>query len=358
MKAVILAGGSGTRLWPLSRQHKPKQFHSLVGPKTLFQETIDRLDFLPKKDIFISTNQEYLPFVQAQAPDIPKANIIIEPALRDTAACIGYAAIYIGKKYPNEVMSVIYSDHLIQKKAEFIKKLKVAENLARQKNTLNIIEVKAKYPNTHLGYVKIGKMLTAKNGVEIYEFKQFIEKPNLKTATKFLTSFKYLWNTGYYIWKIDTILKQYKKHAPKTYQILKELQKTIGTPQHAKALAAKYPILEKISIDYAIMEKVDPKIVRIIPADLGWNDIGTFSSLHEELTATSKHNLTKGPSLNIDSTGCLIYNYTPQLITTIGLKNLHIIATKDAILICPKDKNQEVKKIVEELKKRKNNNLV
>ncbi len=352
MKAVILAGGTGTRLWPLSRINKPKQFQKLISNKTMLQDTIERLDFLKPQDIYIATNAEYETTVRKQTSNIiPPQNIIIEPALRDTAPCIGLAAAYIAKHHPHEVMSIIYADHLIQKKDEFIKKLKIAEKLAQSENTLNIIEVKAKYPNVTLGYVKIGKMLKETDGIEIFSFEKFTEKPDLQTAISFLQSYKYLWNTGLYVWKVDTILQKFKKHQPNTYQNLLKIQKAIGTKNEKKAIQELYPLCDKISIDYGIMEKIDPKEVRIIPSELGWSDVGTWESIFEELAKNEKSNVVKGKHLSIDTTGSLIYGDGKKLIATIGVKDLIIVETENALLICNKKRSHDVKKMVEKLHK-------
>lgn len=353
MKAVILAGGTGTRLWPLSRRNKPKQFQKLTSSQTMLQDTIARLDFLKSSDIYVSTNAEYLQTVKEQIKGrIPSSNIIVEPDLRDTAPCIGLAAAYLAKKNPKEVMAVIYADHLIQNKKEFINKLKIAEKLARNENTLNIIEVKAKFPNVNLGYVKLGKMLKSIDGSDIFAFERFTEKPDLQTAQKFLQSYKYMWNTGLYVWKIDTILKNFKKYQPKTYRQLMKIQKFIGTKSETDTLKRFYPLCEKISIDYGIMEKVDKKEVRIIPAELGWSDVGTWESIYEELTPQGKANLIKGKHLGIDSESSLIYGDGNKLIATIGIKDLVIVETADAILVCKKNRSQDVKKLVEILKKK------
>jgi mannose-1-phosphate guanylyltransferase len=360
MKAIILAGGTGTRLWPLSRINKPKQFQALISGKTMLQETIERLDFLKPSDIYISTNYEYLKTVKQQSKKyIPAKNIIVEPSLRDTAPCIGLAAIYLSKTAPNEVMAVIYADHLIKNKKEFIKKLKIAEKIAREENTLNIIEVKAKFPNVNLGYVKVGKMLRETDGEEVFSFERFTEKPDLKTANKFLQSYKYLWNTGLYVWKIDTILKHYKKHQPNTYRNLMKIYEAIGTKNEEKTLKKYYSSCDKTSIDYGIMEKVDKNEVRIIPAELGWSDVGTWESIFEETASSHAANIVKGQHVGIDTHGSIIYGYGNKLIATIGIKNLAIVETPDALLVCAKNRSQDVKKIVEKLKEMtKYNNLL
>ncbi|EKD93840.1 MAG: hypothetical protein ACD_28C00047G0003 [uncultured bacterium] len=256
-------------------------------------------------------------------------------------------------------MAVIYADHMIKKKKEFAQKLKVAEQIAREEKSLNIIEVKAKFPNVNLGYVKIGKMLRTLKGVEVYEFEKFIEKPDEKTAKKLLQSYKYLWNTGIYVWKVSTILEAYQKHLPDTHQRLMKIQAAWGTSTEKKTLEKEYSECQKISIDYAIMEKVDTKQVRIIPADLGWSDIGTWLSLHEEMARKPSDNLIQGEFVNIGSEGCILQNNElKKMIAVVGLKNIAVINTKDALLICDKSRSQDVKKVVELLKKNKREDLL
>lgn len=342
MKIVILAGGTGTRLWPMSTKEKPKQFQSLVSNRTMFQETLARVSFLKPEDIYISTNAKYVDLVKEQAPRVPVKNIIAEPSFQDTAPCIGLAAALIAKENPEEVMAVIYADHLVKDEEEFQHKLKTAENLAREKNTLNIIEVKAKYPNVNLGYVKIGRLLEERDGVEVYEFKEFKEKPNYETAKKFLSSYSYLWNTGYYVWKVSAILEEFKKHLPKTYESLIAIQKGGDIKKH-------YKNTDKISIDYGIMEKVEPSKVRIIPADLGWSDIGTWESLHDELTNNPHENVLKGNVIVLDSKGSVVYNEEEESVAAIGIKDMVIVKVKGYTLICPKNKSHDLKKLVSQI---------
>jgi mannose-1-phosphate guanylyltransferase len=354
MKAVILAGGIGTRLWPLSRNARPKQFQTLINEKTMLQETVNRLSFLNEENIYIATNQEFFEEVLKQIPNIPIKNIILEPALRDTATCIGFAAMRLSINDPTEVMCIIYADHLIKDPKEFKNKLLTAEKLAKEEKTLNIIEVKARFPNVNLGYVQVGKKLKKINGNEILEFKKFTEKPDIKTAKKFLKSGDYLWNTGMYVWRIDTILEKYKKHLPKTYKHLMKMQDAIGKKDEEKVIAEHYKACEKISIDYAIMEKVNPSEVRIIPANFGWSDVGTWESIHAEMTKNPRENLIHGKHICIDTKGSLIRTDNPyKIIATIGLENIIIVDTPDALLVCPKDRSQDVKKIVKKLQDKK-----
>jgi len=345
MKAVILAGGGGTRLWPLSVEEAPKQFQQLVSEKTLIEETLDRLSFLDPKDIYIATNKAHKPLVQKFCTQIPEENIIIEPALRDTASCIGLAAAIIEKKHPGEVMTVIYADHLIQNKEEFEEKLKIAESLAKEENTLNIIEVKATSPNTNYGYVKLGKLHKTVNKTEIYILDSFKEKPTIEQAQSFIKEGNYLWNTGIYVWKCSTMLHYYKEYKPETYAKLEQISENFGTQAYENTLESVYPTLEKISIDYAIMENVDPKDVRILKADLGWSDIGNFETIWEVQEKDAQSNVKRGKIESLDTENSLIYNDTDQRMAVIGLKDIVIVNTKNGILICDKSQCKRIKEL-------------
>lgn len=359
MKAVILAGGIGSRLWPVSRNSKPKQFQKITGKKTMIQETYERLSFLDPKDIFIATNKDFFEnILMQQLPDIPSSNIILEPALRDTATCIGFAAMKLSLIDPEDVMAIIYADHLVKDLDQFIKKLKIADKVAREQKTLNIIEVKARFPNVNLGYVHTGNKIEEIGGNDILEFKKFTEKPDIKKAKEFIESGDYLWNTGMYVWRIDTILEKYKQHLPNTYKKLMNMKKAIENSNEESVeesiIEKEYSSCEKISIDYAIMEKVRPEEVRIIPADFGWSDVGTWESIHDELVESAEENVIQANHVSVGTKGSLIKSDNPnKIIATIGLEDMVVIDTPDALLICPKDRSQDVKKIVNLLKDQK-----
>lgn len=342
MKAIILAGGTGTRLWPVSRDLKPKQFHTFVGNRTMLQQTYNRLAWLNPNDIFVSTNAQYEKLVRQQLPKLLKDHLIIEPALRDTAPCIAFAAHTLKERgFEDEVMAIVYADHLIQKEAEFGNVLRFAVRHIEQTDRLGVIAVRAKYANPNLGYIRIGHLVdTGATSYDVYELKRFVEKPNLASAKKFLTDYRYLWNTGLYLWKVKTILSQFEKFAPDVYR----------AAQNSNTYAAA----PKISIDYAVMEKVTPSTVHVIPADLGWNDIGNFAALHEELARREDENVTQGNHIGIDTEGCLVLGQGDKPIVTYGLKDMIIVDTKEALLVMPKEKSAEVKRVVEEMKKKKN----
>ena len=343
MKAVILAGGGGTRLWPLSTQEKPKQFQCLTSDKTMLEETVERLDFLKPEDIYIAINEDHLAFTQELCPQISRKNIIIEPALRDTASCIGFAAGIIEKRHPGEVMCVIYADHLIKNKKEFQEKLEEAAEIAKKEETLNIVEVTAKEPNTNYGYVKIKNELSP----NVFELDSFKEKPDIETAEEFIKSGDYLWNTGMYVWKAKTLLSHYEKLQPEAHSKILMMMEAYDTEMEMDIIREIYPTLEKTSIDYAIMEKVDPKEVRIIKAnDLGWSDIGNWEAIWEELTTTPEETIKRGSVEMLDCKGCLIYGDTKTPVKAIGLEDVVIINTKDGLIVCKKDQSKRIKDLL------------
>ncbi len=348
MKAVILAGGTGSRLWPKSRDNQPKQFQAFVGDKTMLQQTYERLSFLKPGDIFVATNEVYRALVKKQLPKLAAKNLIIEPAMRDTAPCICHAAHHLAKLgFAKEVMAIIYADHLIQKSAEFKKALLSAVRHIEEYDALGVIAVRAKYANPNLGYIRIGAPRgETPEGLSIYELDRFVEKPTMEVAKTFLHSYKYLWNTGLYLWKVGTILEEFKLHTPAVYNAIVKNECYEDAP--------------KISIDYAVIEKVAPERIHVFPAELGWNDVGNWAALHEELTARESDNLCSGETLAMNTRGSVIFGQGgksggrgEKLVVAYGLKDIVIVDTPEALLVMPKDKAAEVKAIVERIKKEK-----
>lgn len=353
MKAIILAGGAGTRLWPLSRKNSPKQIKPFIDNETLLQKTYKRVRLgFAEKDIFISTNELFGGFIKDQLPDFPQANLILEPERKDTAAAIGLAAVKISKTNPKEVIVTINSDHYIRDEKEFIRIIKSAGKIAKNYSDYTVlIGINPTFPATGYGYIKMNGLFSKIGKDQIFRAQKFVEKPTLLKAKRYLRNWQYLWNPAYFIWRVDRLLSLYKKYLPQMYWQLKIIEKAIGTDKETEILKKEFSKIKPISIDYGIMEKTDKMLV--IPANFGWADIGDWQVIKNILSKNEEENITRGKHIGVDSSGNLIYSLTGKLITTLGIKNMIIIETEDAVLICPKDRAQEIKKIIEKLKEEK-----
>lgn len=341
MKAVIMAGGHGTRLWPLSTQVKPKQFQPIMGKLTMIQTTFERLNFLPASSIYISTNAQYKDLVLEQLPQIPKENIIIEPMRRDTGPAMAFATHFLAKQgFTDEVVSFVSSDHYIKEVDQFQAKLQIAVKVAKEKRGISIVEVKAKNPDTNLGYVKLGKFAFEIDEQPIYKLDSFIEKPDLETAIKYTNAHDYLWNTGIYTWHIQSFLDLLQKYTPEIAEPLNQ----ITDHYDCSEIFAKFPT---ISIDYGLMEKLKDEDVYIVPADFAWSDVGNWSTVYEQLQNAGLP-LAKGNVIESDSSNNLIYANKDQTIVTIGMKDFVVINHKNHLLICPRDKASNIKNVLKE----------
>lgn len=353
MRIVILAGGGGSRLWPMSRNHRPKQFCRLISEKTMLEETLERFKDFPQEKIYIAVTEELMPGLKEVLPNFPAENVIIEPDRRDTGPAMGYAAVKLSLQDEDEPMAFIPSDHYIGRMDRFLAAITEAEKVIEETGKMLDISIYPTSPNTSLGYTRIGQRKFERDGVEFYEFLGHTEKPDFKTAQHYLEEGGYLWHANYYMWTPKLFLEAYKKYAPELHEKLELIKKAMieDQPEEVKKL---YGLMDKISIDYAITEKMDPQEVLIIQGSFDWKDIGTWDTLHENLMTKTdeRRNLVRGERLNLDTAGCVIYGSDSKLIATIGVDDLVIIDTDDALLVCPKSRAQEVKKLVEELKDR------
>lgn len=349
---VIMAGGGGTRFWPLSRQATPKQLLNLSGKDLMVNEAIDRLSKTASKDdIFIVTNKtQVAKMLEATNGRIQKNHILSEPSARNTSACIGYAAMEIVKKYGDGIMVITPSDAYIKNEAEFTRILGIAVKAAEEKDALVTVGITPTFAATGYGYIKFQK--SGENVLKVLEFK---EKPDEETAKKYVESGEYAWNSGMFIWKASTILKKFEKYLPEIYEDLQKIGDAMNTADELKVIEEIYPKINSISVDYGIMEKADD--VFVVPGEFGWNDVGSFDMLGVLHEGDEKGNIKIGDQINIDSKNCITYS-SGRLVATIGLENVVVIETGDAVLVCDKNKVQDVKKVVEQLKKDGRNELL
>jgi mannose-1-phosphate guanylyltransferase len=353
MYALIMAGGTGTRLWPRSRTAKPKQFLPLLGEQTMLQETVERIRPLVSADqILIATGRGYSDLVAEQLPDVPRANIIGEPSGKGSAPCIGLGALAIRQNDPEGIMVVLSSDHQIQKAAEFREALKAAEELARQ-GYLVTLGIQPTEPHTGYGYIQRRAALGQFNGFTAYEVERFVEKPRREVAEQYLVTGEYSWNAGIFIWRTDAIMAAFAQYLPQLREQLTAIEVGGGLSNEA-TFGNVWSQVENITIDYGIMERAER--VAVIPVDIGWSDVGDWDTL--AALAGNGANVIQADHIGLDTNQTLVYSDTKRLVATVGLDNFLVVDTGDALLIAPRDRAQEIKKIVDELKQRGRTDLL
>ncbi len=352
MHAVIMAGGRGTRFWPRSREKKPKHLLDIVSNRTIIQETVDRIKPLVKpKNILIVTGRKHARELIRQLPEVPAKNILIEPVGRNTAACIGLAAVHIQKKAKDDVMVVLPSDHGIGDPGQYRKIIAAAALASEKDNALVTIGINPTSPHTGFGYMEGGASAGRIAGEVLLRVKSFREKPNLKQAQAFVKSGNFFWNSGMFVWKASTILNEIEQFLPDLHAGLMTIKASLGKDSEAKTVLMIYKGLTSVSIDYGVMEKA--KDVFVIPASFGWSDVGSWDALWELSARDKNGNATAGGSQAIfESTENTLVYSPKKLVALVGMKDVLVVETKDALLICKKGRSQDVKKIVDALEAR------
>ncbi|MBW8009733.1 MAG: NTP transferase domain-containing protein [Chloroflexi bacterium] len=357
--AVIMAGGGGTRLWPLSRKAKPKQALRILGETTLFQNSIDRLEGLfPPERILIVTTAEQAALLQELSSLIPKENFILEPQPRGTASAIGLTAIVLRKLDPQASMAVLTADHFIGDEQLFRQVLITGYQVAKD-NYLVTLGIQPTFPSTAYGYIQQGEKLGNYGQQEVYQALRFKEKPQEAQAEKMLSVGDHTWNSGMFIWKVENILAEIERQMPELFTALNEIAGAWGTPQQGAVLDRVWPELKSETVDYGIMEHAE-RLAVIPVAELGWNDVGSWDSLFAVLPTDKDGNIVNiEKHINVGSKNTLIHaERTERMIVTIGVKDLVIVDTDDVLLICSKDNAEEVRQVVEQLRKKKQNQFL
>jgi mannose-1-phosphate guanylyltransferase len=349
---VIIAGGKGTRLWPVSRANDPKQVKPFEDDKSLLQKTFARVAELAGPDkVWIETAAQYEGLIREQLTQLAENNFIAEPAQRNTAPAVGIAAAVLHKLDPESVMLQAWSDHWFKDVEEYLAKVRQAYELLKEyPDYLIDIVAKPEYPATGFGYLEVKEPAKNSQNVEAFFVKRFVEKPDLTTAEKYLEAGTFYWNPAIFLWKTQTILDLFKEHKPEMYGKLMEIAESFGTPEWQTKLNEIYPTLENISIDYAILEKTDRIIM--LPAEMGWKDVGAWQAVYEILQSGTDEAVARGKKvIAVDSKDTLIYGGNDhRLIGVVGVEDLVIVDTDDALLVMRKSKDQDIKQLVEKIR--------
>jgi mannose-1-phosphate guanylyltransferase len=361
--AVILAGGRGTRFWPRSRTRTPKQLLNIVGKDTMLQQTVARLKpLIPAERIWTVTNAEQAAAVRKQVPAAARKRVLIEPMGLNTAVAIGLAAIRVRHAaHGDALMAVLPADHYIEQPQKFREIVDAALDVAREPGRMVVLGIPTTKPETGFGYIeRTGEPIGTK-GFPVFAVRRFTEKPELKLAQEYVASGNYHWNAGMFFWRVSTFLENLKSFLPKTHAALEKLAEFIGTRNYDRKLRAIYPTLENISVDYAVLEPATrvegPPRVFVIPAEVGWSDIGSWAAVYQLLAKKSGENVLAGQGHALDAQGNFLWSPS-KFVAAIGVRDLAVVETPDALLICPRDRAQDVGKIVKWLEERHRKDLL
>ncbi len=359
MKAVIFAGGVGTRLWPLSRKKSPKQFEKVVGDKSTLQLAAEKLfPEFKSEDIYVSTGTNYVNLVKEQLPFIPHENIIAEPAKRDVGPAVALVMGYLAKKFPNEPVIILWSDHLVKKIDTFKKIILEADKLVqKEQDKIIFIGQKPRFASDNLGWIETGKVIKD-TAVTFRSFEGFKYRPNKETAEKYLHDSKYCWNLGYFVSTPAYIMSLFERYTPAIYQTMERISNFKTFKEFEENLQKYYPDMPEISFDNAILEQMDKKNAYVVMEDIGWSDVGAWEALKEALEQHREDNIIKGKVLLETSEDNLVYNYdNSKLIVGVDLKDLLVVNTSDVVLVAKKSSVQSIKKLVEGFRGTENEHL-
>lgn len=348
---AIMAGGIGSRFWPMSRTNYPKQFLDILNTgKTLIQSTYDRFTaFIPKENIFVVTSNEYINIVKHQLPELPLQNILGEPSRKNTAPCIAYISFKLQQLDPQASLIVAPADHLILDSVGFNKVCLEALSFVNKHNAFITLGIKPTYPNTGYGYIQYEQHAVTDN---VYKVKTFMEKPELEQAKTFIATGEFLWNAGIFVWQVKNIISAFEKYLPEMYDVFVAEKDKFNTTEETAALNNIYPLCTNISIDHGIMEKAQN--VYLIPSSFGWSDLGTWNSAYENLEKDYLGNAVAGDQVMVfDAHNNMVHAKNDRLVLLQGLEGYIVVDTKDVLLICKKDKEQEIKEYVAEVKRNK-----
>ena len=348
---VIMAGGIGTRFWPMSRTNFPKQFLDILNiGKTLIQTTFDRFaSFIPTENIYVVTSDEYVNIVKKQLPALPLQNILAEPSRKNTAPCIAYISFKLAQLDPQALLIVAPADHMISDNIAFTKVCFEALSFVKKHNAFITLGINPTYPNTGYGYIQYEQHSVSDN---VYKVKTFTEKPNLELAKTFISSGEFLWNAGIFVWQVKNIIIAFEKYLPEVYDLFNSQKERFNTPEEDAALLEIYPYSSNISIDFGIMEKADN--VYVIPSSFGWSDIGTWNSAYEHLQKDARGNAITGHHVMLMDTGnSIVHAPENKLVVLQGLNDFIVVDTGDVLLICKKEKEQEIKEFVGDVRRQK-----
>lgn len=351
IKVLIMCGGKGTRMWPISNVGHPKQFEGLLGKKSMFRQTIERaLKGFRAGNIYISTGKSFVEYVKDQAPEVPAENLILEPEMRDNLGAIALATATINFHDPESVMIVLWgADHIVRDDDAFIKAMTAAAEMAKKTDNIVFVDAKPVYPSVHNGWMKLGKEVGKVNSFKIYQLIRQVEKPNEEMAKKFFKTGQYAIHTGYMAVKQSILLGYYRQFAPDAFEIAEKIQFAMGTKDYNQVLEKEYSRFEKIAIDYGLFEKLPSCSQLDLVAEFGWIDVGTWELLYEGMDKDKDGNVVIGKAKLMETKNSLVISKDEGILATIGLEKMIVVDTESGLLVCPLDQAPKVKQLYKEL---------